>query len=157
MTKYASAAIALFSLMGVTTDIAAATEQEASDRAPRAIALEVTVTGIKKPSGVIRLALCPQRAEFPECGARAVRTATMRIERGQAHVVLTGLAPGTYAVSAFHDANENGKLDTLAGIPREGYGFSNNPSFKPRAPRFAECEIVLTNSAQANIRLRYLL
>lgn len=157
MNHIASTAIALFGLLGFTAELAAAEQGTADRAAAHAISLEVRISGIKKSSGVIRLALCPQRAGFPECGARAVRTASLRIERGQAHVMLTGLAPGTYAVSAFHDANENGKLDTFAGIPREGYGFSNNPSFKPRAPRFAECEIVLTESAEANIRLRYLL
>ncbi|MEL6543117.1 MAG: DUF2141 domain-containing protein [Myxococcota bacterium] len=35
----------------------------------------------------------------------------------------------TLAVRLFHDANGNGELDTnMLGIPKEGYGFSNNPS-----------------------------
>jgi uncharacterized protein (DUF2141 family) len=48
-----------------------------------------------------------------------------------------GLLAGTYAVSAFHDKNSDGKLNTRIAIPRENYGFSNNarslfgpPSFK---------------------------
>ncbi|MGB0176129.1 MAG: DUF2141 domain-containing protein [Owenweeksia sp.] len=37
------------------------------------------------------------------------------------------LPNGRYAVSAFHDANNNKKLDTnWVGIPTEKYGFSNN-------------------------------
>lgn len=119
--------------------------------------LDVTVAGIKNPTGVIRLALCPAGAKFPDCGARAVRTEVLKIEGGQARIKLTGLAPGSYAVSVFHDANNNGKLDTFAGIPREGYGFSNNPAFQPRAPRFAECEIAVTGADAANIRMRYIL
>ena len=115
------------------------------------------VTGIKNATGVIRLALCPSGAKFPDCGKQAVRTETWRIDRGQAHITLTGLAPGSYAVSVFHDANSNGKLDTFAGIPREGYGFSNNPAFQPRATRFAECERVLSGADAANIRLRHIL
>jgi uncharacterized protein (DUF2141 family) len=123
----------------------------------RSASLEVTVTGIKKATGVIRLALCPQRAKFPDCGTEAVRTESLPIEGGQARIRLTGLVPGTYAVSVFHDANSNGKLDTFVGIPREGYGFSNNPAFQPRAPRFSECEMVLAGADAATIRLRYLL
>lgn len=119
--------------------------------------LEVSVTGIKKPEGVIRLALCPAGAKFPDCGERAVRTESLRIEGGQARITLTGLAPGSYAVSVFHDANSNGELDTFAGIPREGYGFSNNPAFQPRAPRFSECAISVAGADVANIRMRYLL
>jgi uncharacterized protein (DUF2141 family) len=38
------------------------------------------------------------------------------------------VADGTYAVSAFHDANGNGKLDTnFIGIPKEAVAMSNNP------------------------------
>ena len=119
--------------------------------------LAVTVTGIKNAKGVVRLALCPAGAAFPDCGKRAARTETLPIEGGQARVTLTGLAPGSYAVSVFHDANSNGKLDTFAGIPREGYGFSNNPAFQPRAPRFSETAMDVAGAAAANIRLRYIL
>ncbi|MDY2588115.1 DUF2141 domain-containing protein [Winogradskyella aquimaris] len=41
-------------------------------------------------------------------------------------VTFEGLPKGTYAVSTFHDENDNGKLDTnFIGIPKEDYGCSN--------------------------------
>ncbi len=124
---------------------------------PTTASLEVTVTGAKSAKGVIRLALCPAQAKFPDCGAKAVRTVSVPLAANGARVVLTGLAPGNYAVSLFHDANSNGKLDTFAGIPREGYGFSRNPPFRPRAPRFNEAEIVVSGDSHAAIGLRYIL
>lgn len=120
-------------------------------------ALEVSVTGIKSDKGVIRLAICPPQSGFPNCGDKAVRTASLTISGGTARARFSGLTPGTYAVSVFHDANNNGKLDTFAGIPREGYGFSGNPPFKPRAPRFAEAQITLADEGGSAIRLRYIL
>jgi len=122
-----------------------------------AATLDVTVTGIKNPNGVIRLALCPAGTGFPDCGKKAARTETLRIENGQAHITLTGLTPGSYAVSVFHDANSNGKLDTFAGVPKEGYGFSRNPPFRPRAPRFSETEIAVNGPTTSTIALRYIL
>lgn len=119
--------------------------------------LTVTVSGIKSSKGVIRLAVCPPAAGFPECKGRSVKSADLAISQGMAHTVLSGLAPGTYAISVFHDANTNGKLDTFAGIPREGYGFSANPGFKPRAPRFEEAEIEVKGEEATEIRLRYIL
>ncbi len=124
--------------------------------APAALALEVSVTGIRSDKGVIRLALCPPDAGFPDCKAKAVRTADLPIQKGVAAASLTNLAPGAYAVSVFHDANGNGKLDTFMGIPREGYGFSRNPPFRPRAPRFSETAITLQAPATERIALRYL-
>lgn len=124
---------------------------------PPSASLAVTITGIKNSKGVVRLALCPPDAGFPDCKTKVVRTASLPIAGGGATTTLTGLAPGRYAVSVFHDANSNGKLDTFAGIPKEGYGFSRNPGFKPRAPRFAEAEVDVAGTSTAAIKLRYIL
>lgn len=125
--------------------------------APGAASLDVYITGVRSAKGVIRLAICPLGAMFPDCRDKAVRTAKVEIENGRAKANFVGLSPGTYGVSVFHDANLNGRLDTFMGIPNEGYGFSRNPSFRPRAPRFSEAAIVVEGSAVATISLRYLL
>ena len=119
--------------------------------------LDIIITGIKSDKGVIRLALCPPGAGFPDCKSKVVRTASLTIAGGIARATLTGLAPGRYAISVFHDANANAKLDTFAGIPKEGYGFSRNPPFKPRAPKFSEAEITVSGAASTKIKLRYIL
>lgn len=127
-----------------------------AEPAPTA-SLTVTVTGIKSAKGVIRLVICPPHAGFPECKSGAVHTADLAIARGQASTHVEGLTPGTYAVAVFHDANGNGKLDTFVGIPREGYGFSRNPPFRPRAPRFDEAGMAIDGKMATTISLRYLL
>lgn len=60
-----------------------------------------------------------------------------------------GLAPGQYAVMAFHDVNGNGILDmNFLGIPREPLGFSNRywgkgaPAFSAAALAVGETERV---------------
>lgn len=121
------------------------------------VTLDVTISGLKSDKGVVRLAICPPQAGFPDCKSHAVRSAAVGIVNDQARVIVTGLAPGTYAVSVFHDANDNGKLDTFVGIPREGYGFSGNPPFRPRAPRFDEAEMNVAGKAATTIRMRYIL
>lgn len=135
---------------GIACSVAMATPQAANS-------LTIVVDGAKSDKGVIRLALCPPQAGFPKCTGALTHTATLKIVRGTAQTVLTGLPPGTYAVSVFHDANDNGKLDTFVGIPKEGYGFSRNPGFKPRAPTFDETEIRVDGNAATTIKLRYLL
>lgn len=119
--------------------------------------LQISVTGIKSAKGVIRVALCPPQSGFPDCRAKLVRSATLAIANGSAAVTFEGLAPGSYAVSVLHDANSNGKMDTFAGIPKEGFGFSRNPGLKMRAPKFAEAELVIAGQASTTIKLRYLL
>ena len=81
----------------------------------------------------------------------------MAISKGVATFRFTDIPPGTYAIGVFHDANSNGKLDTFMGIPREGYGFSRNPPFRPRAPRWDEAQIVVSDGSKVQISLRYIL
>lgn len=64
--------------------------------------------------------------------------------------------PGAIAVAVHHDANSNGKLDAnFIGIPKEGYGVTNDPRPKFRAPRFAEGRVVVTRDTALTVRLRY--
>jgi len=55
-------------------------------------------------------------------------------------ITFTGVEPGEYGFSIYHDVDGNGEMDLLAGlIPQEPYGFSQNfvPSFS--APNFSDC------------------
>ncbi len=59
--------------------------------------------------------------------AGAVRTAMVARTGPTTTVTLEGLAPGRYAVAAFHDTDGNGRLSTWPmGPPKEAYGFSHN-------------------------------
>ena len=62
----------------------------------------------------------------------------LRAGSGPQTIVINGLRPGRYAVIAFHDENDDGKLGQSAwGVPTEGYGFSNNARGFLSAPSFA--------------------
>jgi uncharacterized protein (DUF2141 family) len=55
--------------------------------------------------------------------------------------VFADLPAGFYAVSVFHDENMNEKLDkNFMGVPKEGYGASNNPKKKMGPPNFDEAK-----------------
>lgn len=50
-------------------------------------------------------------------------------------ILISNLKPGKYTFQYFHDENENEILDTKwMGIPKEGFGFSNNAEAKFSAP-----------------------
>ena len=135
----------------------AATAEPVAAPAAATATLDITVHGINSAKGVIRLAICPSAAGFPDCRGREVRSASLPISGGRASIRFTDLPCDTYAISLFHDANDNGKLDTFLGIPREGYGFSRNPPFRPRAPRFSEVEFAISGAMATTISLRYIL
>jgi uncharacterized protein (DUF2141 family) len=54
----------------------------------------------------------------------------------------------------FHDENGNGKLDkNVVGIPKEGYGASNNPARKMRPPTFEEAKFAVTSDQGVEVKL----
>lgn len=71
---------------------------------------------------------------------------------GGATLTFTGLKPGKYAVSAFHDADKDGKLKTnFIGIPKEPVGVSNNPG---GMPSFSKSQVAVPAAAPVEIILR---
>lgn len=119
--------------------------------------LELTIERLRSKKGLLHICLTRQAAHFPDC-KRDPRAMLRTVSAGIGPVRLTGLAPGAYAVSVFHDENANRKLDTLLGVPREGFAFSRNPVVRFGAPRFRQVVIDLRPgfSRQA-VRMQYLL
>ena len=74
------------------------------------------------------------------------------IEDGKAVFVFKNVTPGTYAIMALHDANENRRMDYENGMPKESYGMSGNDmSFGP--PNFADAKFeVAEENLEFNIR-----
>ncbi len=75
---------------------------------------------------------------------------------GKETILSFEVPPGTYAVAVYHDANSNGKLDAnFLGIPREGYGVSNDVRPRFRAPRFSEARVSVTRDTTLVVHLAY--
>src|SRR5262245_61492436 len=97
----------------------------------------VHVSGARNTKGKIGVTLFQGAQGFPDDTSKAIRQQSVEIdaETMSAQVTFKDLPQGTYAVSALHDENGNGKMDkNFLGIPKEGYGASNNPKKKRRAP-----------------------
>jgi uncharacterized protein (DUF2141 family) len=96
--------------------------------------LEITIDGLRSDAGRVWVGVYASQEDWD------VQTETaqswVEVEDGVARVRFTGLPSGEVALQAFHDANDNHDFDTnVLGIPRERYGFSNNPR-----PRFRSAD-----------------
>lgn len=119
--------------------------------------LEVRIDNLRSAKGVLRFCLTADPKNFPGCvdDARAV---TRSVPAGTNTIHFEGLPPGGYAVAVIHDANGNNRLDTMLGIPREGFGFSRNPAIGFGAPRFSAARFTLGDQSETQaITMRYLL
>lgn len=101
--------------------------------------LEVTIKNIKEVKGTVRVALYNNEKDFLE---KFVQGKIVKVAGKEAKVVFENLQPGTYAISAFHDENDNEKLDSgFMGIPLEPYGFSNNAKGTFGPPSFEKAMV----------------
>ena len=124
---------------------------------PQQGVLDVEVHGVRNARGVVHACLSRSPRHFPDCRAdpAALRQTVPAAARAMR---FPGVAPGRYALTLFHDENSNQRLDTLMGIPREGFGFSRNPTIRFGAPRFEQVSIELGGGVtRQSIRMQYLL
>lgn len=96
--------------------------------------IRVEVTKVQTP-GEVRLALYNQAGFL----VKPVQVQTQSALTDRISIVISGVAPGRYAVSAFLDLNANKKLDTNSmGIPSEPYGMSRGAKGKLGPPKFED-------------------
>ena len=98
--------------------------------------LNVSVAGVRNDNGSVRCGLYSSANGFREPG-REMRGAVAPIKNGQATCVFNGIPAGTYAIAVFHAEHNETQMETgLFGKPKQGYGFSNNPSSTFGPPSF---------------------
>ncbi|MFP2924046.1 DUF2141 domain-containing protein [Pyxidicoccus sp. 3LG] len=113
-----------------------------------AATLTLNLDGLREAKGHVYISVAADAAAFDDKGKPAV-VRRVEVTGPKLTITIPDLAPGTYAVSLFHDANGNGKLDTnFIGIPKEGYGFSNNVGARGK-PKFDEAKFTLVADGTA--------
>jgi uncharacterized protein (DUF2141 family) len=103
--------------------------------------LRIHVTGFRNRKGQAGGALYASPAGWPEDTKLAVVHGGFSIGNGEAMEVFQ-VPPGRYGVVVIHDENRNHKLDrNFLGIPKEGFGFANNPHVLLTAPAFQTASV----------------
>jgi uncharacterized protein (DUF2141 family) len=101
--------------------------------------ISVQIDGFKNNNGLINIILFNQSKGFPSEYKYGLASQSLPIDSSIISITFDSLSYGEYALSVLHDENNNGKMDTnFLGIPKEGYGVSNNIRPKMRPPRFDE-------------------
>jgi uncharacterized protein (DUF2141 family) len=80
----------------------------------------------------------------------------MKAKKGLNSITLQNISDGRYALAIFHDENGDGKMNkNMLGIPKEGYGVSNNVKNLMSAPTFKEAAFTHNRDSELTIQLNY--
>jgi len=111
--------------------------------------LEINIIKVKNDSGRMAIQVLDEQK-------KVVKEQFAPIANKRCTLTVKGLPKGKYAVQLFHDENGNGKMDfNFLGIPKEGYGFSNDARGFMSAPAFEKQLFSLEQDRAIQIRLSY--
>jgi len=126
---------------------------------PARATLTVEVKDLRNAKGQLIFGVFRQADGFPTQEKKSVFWEVRPAKtKDKGSIVFTAqLPPGTYAASVLHDENKSGNMEKgLSGIPKEGYGVTNNPKPRLRAARFDEATFELPpEGANKTISVQY--
>ena len=133
------AAISSLSLMVVMSQQAVAAD------------LTVNISDVSQGKGHVMVGLYSGAEAFNQ--GKASFGTRVKADNEQEQVVFKDLAAGEYAIKIYQDENSNQKLDfNFIGIPKEGYGYSNNVGRFGR-PKYQEAKFTVEEKTEVQIEL----
>jgi len=112
--------------------------------------LKVVIANLESNKGVVIVNLLDK-------DEKTVEAKTVKISDNTCTIIFKDLPNGQYGISHIHDENGNGELDTnFIGMPKEGFGFSNDPKGKMGPPDFEEWLFTVSGDTEIQITTRYL-
>ncbi|MEM8901061.1 MAG: DUF2141 domain-containing protein [Bacteroidota bacterium] len=115
--------------------------------------LTVEVTNIEELKGTIKVCLVSKEEDFlSSCGYGKIQVVSGEKET----ILFEEIKAGTYALSLYHDQDDNGKLNTdgMFGLPSEPYGFSNNAKGMFGPPSFEKCLFEVEGETRITVKLK---
>ncbi|MCA0132147.1 DUF2141 domain-containing protein [Winogradskyella alexanderae] len=113
--------------------------------------LTVTIENAKSNDGKMMIALYDNASDFLENELKGLFS---KISNNGCVVTFENVPEGIYAVSIFHDENDNDKLDSnIIGIPKEDYGCSNNAKGFMGPPKWKDAKFELKADKSITITL----
>ena len=114
--------------------------------------IEVTMTDFDNDKGHVRVGLYNEQGSFLDATYKSEKS---EIIAGQATVRFTNVPDGVYAVSCYHDEDDNGSLNMIMGmIPTEPYGTSNNVRGFFGPPKWDDAKFELKDAVVKKLNIR---
>jgi len=112
--------------------------------------LYLEVEGIERVEGNIGVLVFKNEEGFPKKAEKAVLELEVKVTSTRMKIELKDLPFGDYAFCIIQDINSNKEMDVnFIGIPKEPYGFSNNPNTFFGMPNFKQALVSFTEKQRS--------
>jgi uncharacterized protein (DUF2141 family) len=116
--------------------------------------LTLTITGIKDVKGELVIGIYDNQKGWLKKGHEFYKK-KVKVTSNEEIIVFKEIPPGEYAISMYHDVNEDNKCNrNLIGYPTEGIGFSNKAKISIKAPGFKKASFILSSDREETIELK---
>lgn len=117
--------------------------------------LKVTIIKLHSNNGVVLVSLFKDGKGYPDNPEEAYGKEKAYIVEKSATIIFKSVPPGSYAIAILHDENNNRRMDkNILGIPKEGYGFSNNVSATFGPPSYKRASFTHTSISPTDIQIK---
>lgn len=117
--------------------------------------VKIEIIRLKNDVGQVGIVLHNRADAFPSDASRGLRSVFVKPVQKSVSYTFDDIPPGSYAIAVFHDEDSNKRLNTgIFGIPKEGYGTSNNVKGVFAPPSFKEASFVLPRDQLVQIQIR---
>ncbi|WP_323788061.1 DUF2141 domain-containing protein [Psychroserpens sp.] len=107
--------------------------------------ITVNIENLNSNKGHVYISLFNTEASFLNKGFKSTIS---KIENNACTIVFKNVPEGIYAISFFHDENENKIMDSnFLGIPKEDYGCSNNARGFMGPPKWEDAKFEIKNES----------
>lgn len=119
--------------------------------------VDVIARGLRNHEGSVLFALFIEPRGFPGRGELAAMRVEVPIDADQVRARFSDVPDGqALAVAALHDEDGDKRMATgLFGMPKEGFGVSNNPRILFGPPRFEDARLVPVPGQPIIIDMKY--
>lgn len=114
--------------------------------------IRISIKGFRNTKGQALVSLFASSKGFPDNGTIAQKRKAYRIVGDEIAIRFDDVKPGSYAVAVLHDEDKDFKMKTgLFGIPKEGYGVSNDATRRFGPPKFADAKFEVTANDEVQL------
>ena len=117
--------------------------------------LKVTITKLHSNDGVVLVSLFKDGSGYPDNPEKAFGKEKGYIVEKNSTIIFKNVPSGSYAIAILHDENNNQRMDkNMLGIPKEGYGFSNNVSAPFGPPSYKRASFIHSQNTPTTILIK---